>query len=107
MGAGAEPHSGMWIVVSATSAIWTASFPAIVPGAITDRHGIGITAANGRGTVMATATGITALAGAPHLITAGKPESRARKSGHPGNPGARGPGDNQSAGSGVDDQELR
>jgi hypothetical protein len=56
---------------------------------------------------MATATGITALAGAPHLITAGKPESRARKSGHPGNPGARGPGDNQSVGSGVDDQELR
>jgi hypothetical protein len=32
---------------------------------------------------MAMATGITDLAGAPHLITAGKPESRARKSGHP------------------------
>jgi hypothetical protein len=73
----------MWIVVSATSAIWTASFPAIVPGVITDRHGIGITAANGRETVMAMASGITDLAGAPHLITAGKPESRARKSGHP------------------------
>ena len=105
MGAGTEPHSGMWIVVSVTSAIWTASLPAIVPGAITDRHGIGITAANGRGTVMAMATGIAALAGAPHLIiivteeigrqpvipliTAGKPESRTRKSGHSGNPGAR------------------
>ena len=60
----------MWIVVSVTSAIWTAGLPAIVPSAITDRHGIGITAANGRGTVMAMATGITALAGAPHLVTA-------------------------------------
>jgi hypothetical protein len=70
-----------------------------------DPHGIGITADHGRGTVMAMATGITALAGAPHLITiateeichqpviplisAGKPESRTRKSGHSGNPGAR------------------
>jgi len=67
-----------------------------------DPHGIGITADHGRGTVMAMATGITALAGAPHLITiateeigrqpviplitAGKPESRTRKSGHSGNP---------------------
>ena len=36
-----------------------------------DRHGIGITAANGRATVtvMAMTTGITALAGAGHLIT--------------------------------------
>ena len=103
MGAGREPHSGMWIVVSVTSAIWTASLPAIVPGAITDRHGIGITAANGGGTVMAMATGTTALIGAPHLvtadteeighqpvillITAGKPESRTRKSGHSGKSG--------------------
>ena len=66
-----------------------------------DPHGIGITADHGRGTVMAMATGITALAGAPHLITiateeigrqpviplitAGKPESRTRKSGHSSN----------------------
>jgi hypothetical protein len=100
MGAGPEPHSGMWIVVSVTSATWTANSPVIVASAITDRHGIGITAANGRGTVMAMATGITALAGAPHLVTAnteeigrqpviplitvGKPESRSRKSGHSG-----------------------
>jgi hypothetical protein len=48
--------------------------PAIVPNAITDRHGIGITAANGRGTVMAMATGITALAGVVHLVTADKEE---------------------------------
>ena len=34
-----------------------------------DPHGIGITADHGRGTVMAMATGITALAGAGHLIT--------------------------------------
>jgi hypothetical protein len=34
-----------------------------------DPHGIGITAANGWGTVMAMATGITALAGAARLIT--------------------------------------
>ena len=74
MGAGPEPHSGMWIVVSVTSAIWTASLPAIVPNAITDRHGIGITAANGRGTVMAMATGITALAGVVHLVMAEKEE---------------------------------
>ena len=70
MGAGAEPHSGMWIVVSVTSATWTASLPAIVPSAITDRHGIEITVANGQGTVMAMATGITALPGAVHLVTA-------------------------------------
>ena len=81
-----------------------------------DPHGIGITAANGWGTVMAMATGITALAGVAHLviadteeeigrqpviplISAGKPESCARKSGHLGNPGARGRGDDCSAGS--------
>ena len=103
MGAGVELRSGMWIVVSATSATWTASLPAIAPSAITDRHGIGITAANGGGTVMAMATGTTALVGAPHLvtadteeighqpvillITAGKPESRTRKSGHFGKSG--------------------
>ena len=34
-----------------------------------DRHGIGIIAANGGGTVMAMATGITTLAGAVRLIT--------------------------------------
>src|SRR5258708_7182260 len=105
MGAGPEPHSGMWIVVGVTSAIWTATLPAMVPSAITDRHGIWIPAANGGGTVMAMATGITVLAGATHLVTAdteeigrqpviplstvGKPESRARNSGQSGNPRAR------------------
>jgi hypothetical protein len=59
----------MWIVVSVTSAIWTASSPAIVPSAITEPQGIGITAANGRGTDMAMATAITGLAGAARLIT--------------------------------------
>ena len=125
MGAGREPHSGMWIVVSAISAIWTASLPAIVPSAIMDRHGIGITAANGRGTVMATATGITALAGAPHLITtdteeigrqpvippitAGKPKSMPGRAGLPVIRGARGRGDHQCAGcrrSGLDRARL-
>jgi len=89
----------MWIVVSATSAIWTASLPAIVPSAIMDLHGIGITAANGWGTVMAMAIGISALAGAARLITTDtgeigrqpviplimvdKPESSARRAGIP------------------------
>ena len=70
MGAGTEPRFGMWTVVSVTSAIWTVSLPAIVPSAITDRHGIGITAANGRGTDMAMAIGTTVLAGKVHLVMA-------------------------------------
>jgi Trk-type K+ transport system membrane component len=63
MGAGAEPRSEMWIVVSATSATWTASSLAIAATGATARDNIAATASHQGTTGMAmTATADLATA---------------------------------------------